>query len=638
MRYFCLYLFLACCTLRVWSQDSLPNFQFIKPVKVLDSLSRKDAVVATDIHKHYFALDLGSVLSQQSTMNIVQYGAPGSASLIRSQGLAPDHTALVWGNLSLNSISLGQADCSLIPSFFFDNISSSPFFSNQFKTSALSGDIILSNVDSDEHSYSFLHEWTSLNNQFVGIKVNESFDNTKLDIRVFHQDLNNQFDYRDTYLFQQPIVSQHHNNARGSGASIRAGIFIPQRGVFRIEYWTVHRDANLPWRMGTTNARNETQSDFQHRARVQWKGLRSHWSHQISGTIDQQNYEAQWAGKVESTIQSELFSNRVQASSEYDRVLGKKENYHVHGGAAAVYQMVNYLNGNKPEEYFLSAQFSVIRLMGAQQLRLSGSYETRENKPFPDFLVTYRRRTELVGLRRWNWFMEAGIQSRVPDYNERFWSPGGNPNLQPEINRIFRGGLEYMRRSHDRLRNVELNAKPYFNSVVNWIQWLPGADGFWSPQNFKEVFVFGLGLNAEYTQSMGKTNLQLNQAIDLCKSEAFNSNRESEKFEMVYTPRMINRTGLTLRYSIHELGLTYQYTSDRYTDEENSEVAQLSGYEILSAWIGWKYGSRNFDTSIRLKCENMLNEQYQSARLYAMPGRIFSVSAVITIKNIKHDK
>jgi outer membrane cobalamin receptor len=160
-------------------------------------------------------------------------------------------------------------------------------------------------------------------------------------------------------------------------------------------------------------------------------------------------------------------------------------------------------------------------------------------------------------------------------------------------------------------------------------------DGFWRPQNFKEVMVYGTKLKADYSINLGGTDLILGQALDLCRSIASNSSDDSEKFEMVYTPRLINRSSFTFNYFNKEIGLTYQYTSSRFTDEENSSFSDLPGYEIVSVWLGWRINRSSFESSLRLKCENVFNEQYQSVRLYAMPGRVFSVSLVFNLKNQK---
>lgn len=592
-----------------------------------------ETFVRADVHEHFFACDLGTALSKQSTMNIVNYGAPGSASLIRSQGLAPDHTALVWGNMPLNSISLGQSDCSLIPVFFFDNISNRPFFSNQFKTSALAGDITLANIENALPSYTWLQEWTSLNNQFLGLKINETFQGHVIDVRLFHQELNNQFSYRDIYQYEHPTITQDHNNARGNGALVRTTLRLPKRQVLKVEYWAVQRDANLPFRMGSVSNRRENQQDFQQRGKLQWNKNESPWTHQFAWLNDQQKYISAVPNIEETQVTSDLQANRFQASSEYYRIIGKKLNYHLHSGLAAVYQYVNYDNGNSPEEKFFSGQFSITRIAGVQHIKLSSSYETRENKLFPDFLLSYRRKTNKADLHVWSWSLDAGIQSRVPDFNERFWKPGGNPDLLPEINRTLRGGLEYIRRSRNRVHWLELEAKPYYNWVINWIQWLPGIDGLWRPQNFKEVNVYGANLKADYSIKLGGTKLIVGQALDLCRSIASNTSDDSEKFEMVYTPRLINRSSFTFNYFNKEIGLTYQYTSTRFTDEENSSFSDLPDYEIVSVWLGWRINRSSFESSLRLKCENVFNEQYQSVRLYAMPGRVFSVSLVFNLKN-----
>jgi hypothetical protein len=85
--------------------DSLPNwitatieiktFRVIQPETDSLFLSR------------YRTADLGRALGQSGIINIFQYGPNGTASLMRSKGLAPDHSQILWNQVSLNSVTLG---------------------------------------------------------------------------------------------------------------------------------------------------------------------------------------------------------------------------------------------------------------------------------------------------------------------------------------------------------------------------------------------------------------------------------------------------------------------------------------------------------------------------------------------------
>ena len=64
--------------------------------------------------------DLGRTMAKDGRMAIFQYGPSGTACMLRSGGLSPDHTELNFEGVSLNSLTLGMSDLSMLPTFFFD--------------------------------------------------------------------------------------------------------------------------------------------------------------------------------------------------------------------------------------------------------------------------------------------------------------------------------------------------------------------------------------------------------------------------------------------------------------------------------------------------------------------------------------
>ncbi|NJK87452.1 MAG: TonB-dependent receptor plug domain-containing protein [Bacteroidales bacterium] len=84
-----------------------------KKILVVDSLSMS-------LYKHG---DLGQLLSGTLPVNIRQYGAEGSVSMISVRGLRANHVQVNWNGISLNSVTTGDNDLSLIPTGLVDEIS-----------------------------------------------------------------------------------------------------------------------------------------------------------------------------------------------------------------------------------------------------------------------------------------------------------------------------------------------------------------------------------------------------------------------------------------------------------------------------------------------------------------------------------
>ena len=64
---------------------------------------------------------LGEVLSMQLPIYFRNYGN-GMLSSISMRGTSPQHTAVLWNGLNINSFSLGQADFSILPVAAFDEV------------------------------------------------------------------------------------------------------------------------------------------------------------------------------------------------------------------------------------------------------------------------------------------------------------------------------------------------------------------------------------------------------------------------------------------------------------------------------------------------------------------------------------
>ena len=67
--------------------------------------------------------NLGDFLSQQSNVIIKSYGTEGMTSSLSLRGAGNSRTQILWEGMSLNSISNGENNLSLVPVSSFDNIS-----------------------------------------------------------------------------------------------------------------------------------------------------------------------------------------------------------------------------------------------------------------------------------------------------------------------------------------------------------------------------------------------------------------------------------------------------------------------------------------------------------------------------------
>ncbi len=636
-KYILLYLFSHVFLCNLHGQDTL-RLTLLKIVHITDSCQNNISDTENGSLKYFFSGNLANVLQESTPIQIAQYGAPGSASLIRAQGLSPDHTSISWNGVPLNSISLGQSDCSLIPIFFINGLSLQSANFSQTKSTSLAGEIVIdTKSDKPPGSISLSSEWTSLGNTFYGLSFANAYKGLKTETRLFHQSLLNNFTYVDSYSLDRLEKEQTHNNAIGGGAMFN-GIFESTSGrSIEFGYWTVLRDANLPFRMGGIQSTIDEQMDFQQRAHMKISSLYSGLSWSMAWMRDDQKYVSRSLTGLDVLINSQVLGNRFQFGPDFSRTWPRGEGtIYLKSGIKAVGNSVDFHNGNDPQEGFVSAYSTIYLMKRSRVFKIWTAYESREYKHYPDFLVQYK--IQIKGLYTLSSVgIESGIVSRVPDFNERFWTPGGNPELQPEINRTVRIDLSFQKLSRANSNKMSIQLKPFVNRVNNWIQWLPSGEGWWSAHNFKSVHVHGLQFWLKGELRLGKFDHVLSLNGEWSKSIGHNESvNEDINFQMVYTPRIKSTLQWQITVKNWEAGVSGQYIGGRFTDEANSAVYKLPEYAILNTWAAHNIKINESEISIRVRIDNLLNTSYQSVRLYAMPGRVISLSGIIYL--FKPDK
>src|SRR5690349_21183904 len=103
------------------------------------TLERLDSTVNASYRSNH----LGEILSFQFPIYFRTYGN-GMISGISMRGTSPQHTAVLWNGININSFSLGQADFSMLPAVAFDEVKVySGGGSSRFGSGAFGGAVLL---------------------------------------------------------------------------------------------------------------------------------------------------------------------------------------------------------------------------------------------------------------------------------------------------------------------------------------------------------------------------------------------------------------------------------------------------------------------------------------------------------------
>ena len=130
---------------------------------------------------------------------------------------------------------------------------------------------------------------------------------------------------------------------------------------------------------------------------------------------------------------------------------------------------------------------------------------------------------ELVRGSQHQLFLKGNVSGsyRVPTLNERFWRPGGNPDLKPEQGWNYETGLRHLYT----LDGVALETEATIYTILldNWVQWTDTGAGYWKPVNLQKVQSKGLEFSSRATVKAGKATFSTTAGYAYTASEQIKS-------------------------------------------------------------------------------------------------------------------
>lgn len=203
---------------------------------------------------------------------------------------------------------------------------------------------------------------------------------------------------------------------------------------------------------------------------------------------------------------------------------------------------------------------------------------------------------------------------RVPTFNDRFWQPGGNPDLRPERGWTYDAGLRFRR------GGVAAEATAFVHHVRDEIVWQP-TGAVWSPANVGRVQTRGIELSAEVRWATpGRPHAgvfyTLTDARD-CSDPA------SSAFDqpLRYVPREQARLygGATLGPFTLDAGL--RYTGRRYVRSDGRDP--LAPFVVAEVQVRFAASAPGGTLRAGAVLDNAFDHRYSVVQGYPMPPRHF---------------
>ncbi len=610
----------------------------VKVVRSRTNYYREDLksreIDSASIHRSGFS-NLGELLMSSGTSNVLSYGGDGSISTVSIRGSGSSHTSVLWNGFPLNSLTTGIADLSLIPVSFFNSAKiTSGSSGSLFGSGTFGGTIDLARkADWKKRlTISAGMELGSFGSYKPGLRFGIGNTKVQYDLNFSLNHVVNNFPYTDFEKAGQPTVISSHNLMKSMGLIQNIQFLLPKNNMLQVGIWYFVKHNELPLPMGSYGESLQSQTDSSLKVFLKWRKVFQKTSFEVKAgyLFDHLRFvDEKLNNEGGYSIDSRISSRQVYL--DFNSRFFHFRNFTIDAGGN-----ISYLSAEVAAYNGQVSEYRANLIAGAQyrykHLKINGSFRLNFN-PYhqPPPLLSIGANYELWKDHLW---IKGNVSNkyRLPGFNDRYWQPGGNPDLMPEQGWSTDLGTEiHLLTSADKSRKLNLEINVFSGRINNWIQWSPGP-GYWSPVNFKNVWNRGMELDAYLQRRAGDFDFlfRVNYSLTYSTVEEAENTQLLNK-QLRYTPKNVVSSSVGLSYLSFYSNLDFRFSGKRYTTEDNDPFYVLDPYYTLDLTLGYK--SRKFlrGSSLQLKVRNLTNEMFQVIRSYPMPGRAWYLSLIFTI-------
>jgi len=200
---------------------------------------------------------------------------------------------------------------------------------------------------------------------------------------------------------------------------------------------------------------------------------------------------------------------------------------------------------------------------------------------------------------------------RYPSFNDLYWQPGGNQDLEPEETQVLTAQI---RSQSDRAGIVTLQWQQ--KTSDNLIQWSP-AGGIWIPQNLKSTWRQSTKLSWQKDAATIDLSLFANIAFIRTLDDQLDK-------PLRYAPEQTAALGLLWSPAKMEIELNYRYLGERVSMYDFPEDTWLPSVSTWFTAIGYTHPFKRGSATVTLNIENLTDLRYETIRGYPEPGRIIT--------------
>jgi iron complex outermembrane receptor protein len=623
-----------------------------KPFTILDTVHVEEVVSYGKLQKYQSGAKIEKIQSAQfsqaqdgnleqllsRTLPIAFKANAGGLSTIRIRGSAPDHTSLNFGGININSLTLGHSNVSNVPMYLFDNVGVQFGSASSVNGSGSIGGAIHLGLQNN---------WTkgfkaevrvangSFGEQMYGTKLyigNGSFESVT---RAYYYKKRNDFTFTNPYYrdFENQIFeiedTQHNADIENMGLLQEFNYKFAENEFLLFNVW-LEKDWHLVQQNMQTNLNNpekrEEHTDNNIRIWTGYKNRKNPFKFEINGgyVFDNSTHNS----NTEDTIKTQRIIGEAFVEHDFSTEASYKIGTKATRIVPTVYAYDESLKHEDRLDFYASYYQRFFRKLTAT-INLRQGFVSDFDVPFtPSFGLNYLVQSKEKYVLTFTGNIARSY--RVPTFNDRFWVPGGNPDLNPEKGMNYELGTKWSYCNGNTSGNIKLNA--FFMSVDDWILWKNGGS-FWYAENVQKVESKGIELITDWSyQLFGlATKSGLNYTYTSAQRVESENSTSALNRQLEYVPLHSGNFFTTSTYNNFDFTLDGSYTDELYTDEEEKNI--LDAYFLLNFAVGYTF-EINDENIIRINgmINNLLSTDYQSSWGYAMPGIAYRLSVTYNFK------
>jgi iron complex outermembrane receptor protein len=554
--------------------------------------------------------NLADLLSMEAGTYVKNYG-PGSVATSSVRGGSAGHTLVLWNGFPVQNPMLGLSDLSLLPLQAAGAISfTRGGNAAMWGSGAIGGVLSLDNqadfsrrfnLESATQCGSFGHFQQQLN---IGLG-NEKIQSAT---RFSHQQADNDF----YYFVASGLPERQQTNARFS-----------QQLLMQDFYWKInhrHRLALHGWGQQTSRQIPPTLVQSRSEAHQDDRSARIVLDYQyLAGKGLWQAKTGYFDERLDYFDDLILLESRSRFRTFFAEITGQRQWgkwHHFFAGNTHTYTRAwsaGYRE-NTPSEYrtALFASWKYHREKFSSQVSLR--QEMADGKLFPVLPA--------LGI---DWKLHPSLtlkgkisrNYRLPTLNDRYWMPGGNPDLLPESG--WSQELALAHKIEIKSLKIELSLTAFNRLIDDWILWSPReGQFFWSANNIARVWSWGLEPRLSAAWVFNNVRLNWKAGYDFVRSTnqvAVEIPKMEKGDQLIYTP--VHQAFGVFSFEWKSLYAAYQHT---FTGRASGVNEAIDAFQVGNVRLQYSGGIKKYKGAVFLNIYNIWDADYLVMERRPMPG------------------